>query len=372
MQVVCTAPLLSQSRSRTGASPSTVTRWRPTHLHLGPQPQPLHPDTCPPPTHLYGRGPGGGGGHWPPRPSAAGTSYDQHATPRGYSHGGWEHQQQLHYQSPSPGSGAGYPGPSIRGGYGGGGGRRGGWHGSGGFSGVRPNKWVRTEAAAAAAPAPEGPVTTAAATAPVTPGVAGRGQPFAGRGDGGRGRGGGGGGRGRGRGGSNDDNATPAAMQAYYKPSFSADPWAALTPRPMQPRMPGPGGGKAAAPGAPLTVDVKKLGGASLAEIMAMEKAAADGTVVAEGMMAGAVVGSEGMEDEGGTAGAGFDGGGGADEPPEDDDNDEHHGLHFSASFPGLGDPPTPTHRGQLATTWISSSPILRVITTLRPVPPES
>ncbi|EFJ50409.1 hypothetical protein VOLCADRAFT_88725 [Volvox carteri f. nagariensis] len=281
-------PLLSQSRSRTGASPSTA------------QAQPR-------PTHVYGRGPGGGGGgHWPPRPSTTGTSYELHATPRGYGHGGWEHQQQLYYQSLSPGPGAAYPGLSIRGGYGGGGGCRGGWHGSGGHSGLQPNKWVRTEAAAPAAPAPEGPVATAVAPVPVTPGVAGRGRPFAGRGDGGWGRGGSGG-WGRGRGGSNDDNATPAAMQAYYKPSFGADPWAALTPRPMQPRMPG---------------QVAEAGGSELGRDGYGE--GGGGRSRGGGDDGGAVVGSEGMEDEGSTAVySGFDGSGGADEPPEDDDNDE-------------------------------------------------
>ncbi|GIL74987.1 hypothetical protein Vretifemale_4831, partial [Volvox reticuliferus] len=111
-------------------------------------------------TPLYGRG---GGGRW-----------SQQYDPPAHRYGGWEQQSPAPLQ-PHPAYGGGYPGPGGRGGYGPSPAvPRGGWRG--GYSGgMRPNKWVRTEALdAAGSPAAVPPPAPAAATP-----RPGRGQPLA-------------------------------------------------------------------------------------------------------------------------------------------------------------------------------------------------
>ncbi|GLI69581.1 hypothetical protein VaNZ11_014239 [Volvox africanus] len=215
-------------------------------------------------TPVYGRG--GGGRRWA-------QQYDPSAHRYGYS--GWEQQVPGPLQRPVPPAyGGGYAGPGSRGGYGASPAvPRGGWRGSC-SGGMRPNKWVRTEPLdAAGSPAPV-PQQAAVATTP-RPGL---GQPQAvvggpgGRGGLGRsGFRGGRGGRGGDGGWEKGGEVTPAGIAAYYKPTFSADPWAKLIPRPLQPSgINAVNIGGRSAPGQH-SIDTRKLGGTSLAEIMAID-----------------------------------------------------------------------------------------------------
>ncbi|GIL47965.1 hypothetical protein Vafri_4688 [Volvox africanus] len=276
-----------------------------------------HPQTPHHQTPGYGRG---GGGRWA-------QQYDPSAHRYGYGYGGWEQQSPgpLQPPPPPPAYGGGYPGPGGRGGYGASPAvPRGGWRG--GFSGgMRPNKWVRTEALDAAAGSPA-PVPQPAPVATTTTPRPGRGQPQAvvggpgGRGRWGRGgfRGGRGGrGGGGGGGGWEGGEVTPAGMEAYYKPSFSADPWAKLIPRPLQPS--GISAANIGGRGAPgrHSIDTRKLGGASLAEIMVMD------LPEDEAELHGAAVAAEAPDPSAAISG---------DEPPEDEDEAEQ-GME-----PPLGD----------------------------------